>query len=339
MASKLSQTTTRQCDTLPTPYRENEDLYQYLMFTFMMWNDVNSLDTLLKYLEMDTIPQISVVQIIRTDDSFANGVLANGMDKCKFRQCVNDFIHLFKTKTDTEIGENKLHLLELAVITQQHWNKGNVMKFLTQSHHYGTRDEYRLTLIRCLDWCFKSRSYYTIHKMVSSEDAMCLRLFLPKCLENRDVVFFLNYLYQSNRFVDPFKSHHNALARRQFNLFVRIQTVRIFEANEERHLVKLFCQDDCSRIHTHYVFVIVAIGIKICFKLRVRMLLNIPPWERYWSMIAMLSVDSNACIEQYGKYLVESTMRHQEYGMAKLFIIAGASGDISFQRKNVEVRL
>ena len=322
-------------------YLENEDLYQYLLFTFMMWNDVSSMDTLLKHLKLDNIPYLSVDQLIHTDDSIANGVLANGMDKYKIRQSVYDFLDLCKSKGEPEImvEENRLHLLELAVITRQHWNKGDVIQFLMQSHHYGTLDEYRLTLIRCLDWCFKSRSYYTIHKMVSSEDAMCLRLFLPKCLENRDVVFFLNYLYQSNRFVDPFKSHHNALARRQFNLFVRIQTVRIFEANEERHLVKLFCQDDCSRIHTHYVFVIVAIGIKICFKLRVRMLLNIPPWERYWSMIAMLSVDSNACIEQYGKYLVESTMRHQEYGMAKLFIIAGASGDISFQRKNVEVRL
>ena len=179
MASTLPpETTTRgKCNTL-TPYREkmasnrpisitsiyreNEDLYQYLMFTFMMWNDVSSLETLLKYLELDTIPRISVDQLIRTDEAFINGVLANGMDKCRFRQCVNDFI----SKTDTEIGENKLHLLELAVISQLHWNKGDVIQFLMQSHYYGTPDEHCLTLIRCLDWCFKSRSYYTISNFV-----------------------------------------------------------------------------------------------------------------------------------------------------------------------------
>ena len=148
-------------------------------------------------------------------------------------------------------------------------------------------------------------------------------------------------MYQSNRFVDPFKSQHNALARRVFITFVRnrVTTDHLFERNEAQLLANLFAKDDCLCIHTYYAFVIVAVAIKLCFKLHVRMFLSRPARNRYRSIIAMLCVNSTACIEQYGKYMLESTMRHQEYGMAKLFIIAGARGNISYQRKNVEVRL
>ena len=300
------------------------------MFTFMMWNDVSSMDTLLKYLKLDTIPYLSVDQLIHTDDSLANGVLANGMDKCKIRQSVYDFLDLCKSKGEPEImaEENRLHLLELAVISQLHWNKGEIIPYLMQTNHHVNRKEYERTIKRCLDWAFEHRLYYTLHRIVSSENAMCLRLFLPKCLETRDVVFFLDYLYLLNRFVDPLKSRNNALTRRQFNSFFQFQTRSLFGTNKET-LFNLFYQNDCSRIHTYYAFVIAAVAIKINFKLGERIPIFKPKWNRYRCMAVMLGVDSTACIEQYGKYVVESTMRRQDFGMAKLLIIAGASVDIS----------
>ena len=193
MASNRSYTTGKRSESIN---RESEDLYQYLMFTFMMWNDVYSLDTLFKRLKLKTFPMISVVRIIRTDNSLTNGVLLNAEDKDRLRQCVRDFIYYYKNETNMLKGD-RFHLLELAIIIQTHWNKGDMISYLMQTNYNENRKGYERTLKRCLDWAFEHRLYYTLHKMISSGDDLCLKHSLLQLLRH----FRLSLLHELFLFV------------------------------------------------------------------------------------------------------------------------------------------
>ena len=85
-------------------------------------------------------------------------------------------------------------------------------------------------------------------------------------------------------------------------------------------------------------FVIKAIVVKVCLKLRKWISIRLSDRSGHSILRAMLCVDSTACIEQYGKYLLESAMGNGDYGMARLLMACGAEGNTGYQRRHVKVR-
>ena len=224
------------------------------------------------------------------------------------------------------------------------WNRGDMISYLMQTDNHVNRNRYERTLKRCIDWAFDHRLYFTLHKMISSGDDLCLKHSLLKCLSTPNYLYFINYLYLVILLIHPLLTNNarSGMGEITLSCIGPVKTIcidrRIFDEYEEQLLIDSFCKWDSPRILFHYEFVIKAIVVKVCLKSRIWISTGLSGRSGHSTLCAMLCVDSSACIEQYGHVLLKSAMGNGDYGMAKLLITCGAPGNIGYQRRHVQVR-